>query len=201
MSVEELSPEDLNGLGPRERAMALHRASALAGCLIQASIIAVDQLIEDIVELRGQNETAAVRITDTWILSDLPPRFADKYTALFAQEFLVALVDVTSRLTKAGSPWACVAQELGLRVLLNRVEIIAEAADVTLDDGWRGHLEDLLFEDLDHEFLYDQAYDGIEDDVASQPSGMALMRFKHWFRPFNGERTLPPYALPAPPPH
>jgi hypothetical protein len=65
--------------------------------------------------------------------------------------------------------------------------------------GWRGHLEDLLFEDLDHELLYDPTNDGIEEDPAAQPPGMAPMRFADWFRPFNDERTLPPYALPAPP--
>lgn len=197
LPIEELATENLNSLNSKERSAALRRASALAGCLIQASVIIVDQLIEDIVELRERKDAEAVGIDETWVLSDLPPRFAANYTALFAQEFLVALVDVTSRLTRGWEPLACVAQELGLRVLLDRVEIVAEAADVALDDDWRGHLEELLFEDLDHEFLYDPAYDGIEDDPASQPPGMAPMRFEDWFRPFNNERTLPPYALPA----
>jgi len=133
------------------------------------------------------------------VLSDLPTRFAANYTALFAQKFLVALIDVTSRLTRGWEPLACVAQELGLRALLDRVEEVAEAADVAFDDGWRGHLEELLFEDLDHEFLYDPAYDGIEDDAVSQPPRMAPMRFEDWFKPLNNERTLPPYALPTPP--
>ena len=35
-----------------------------------------------------------------------------------------------------------------------------------------------------------------EDDPASQPPGMAPMRFEDWFKPFNEERTMPPYALP-----
>ena len=130
------------------------------------------------------------------ILSQLPGRFAASYTPLFAQKFLVAVVDVTGRLTKGWEPLACVAQELGLRILLNEVEVVAETADVALDDNWRSLFEDLLFEDLDHEFLYDPAYDGIEDDPASQPPGMAPMRFEYWFEPFNEDRTMPPYALP-----
>ena len=60
----------------------------------------------------------------------------------------------------------------------------------------RGHLEDMLFEDVDHELLYDPAYDGIEDDPDSQPAGMAPMRFSDWFVRFNPGRSLPPYALP-----
>jgi hypothetical protein len=76
------------------------------------------------------------------------------------------------------------------------VEVVADTAGVALDDDWRGHVEDLFFEDVDHELLYDPAYDGIEDDRASQLPGMAPMRFEDWFNPFNEERTMPPYALP-----
>jgi hypothetical protein len=197
--VEELATEDLSSLGPQERATAHRRACALAGCLIQASVMVVDQLIEDVTELRKHEGPADQRIDKTWVFSDLPARFAANYTALFAQEFLVAFVDVTSRLTRGWEPLACVAQELGLRVLLDHVEVVAEAADAALPDDWRGHLEDFLFEDLDHELLYDPAHDGIEEDPAGQPPGMAPMRFEDWFRPFNDQRTLPPYALPAPP--
>lgn len=197
--VDELATEDLSSLGPQERAAAQRRASALAGCLIQASVMVVDQLIDDVAALRKRAGTAGEGIDETWVFSDLPPRFAARYTALFAQEFLVAFVDMTSRLTRGWEPLACVAQELGLRVLLDHVDVVAETADVALPGDWRGHLEDLLFEDLDHELLYDPAHEGIEDDPARQPPGMAPMRFTDWFRPFNDRRTLPPYALPAPP--
>jgi hypothetical protein len=196
LPLEDLCTEDLDGLGSAERAAALRRASALAGCLIYAADIVIDELIDDIVNLRDEeDDTSASVIEDTWVLCQLPARFAVGYTPLFAQRFLVAVVDVTGRLTKGWEPLACVAQELGLRVLLNQVEVVAETADVALEDGWRGHLEDMLFEDLDHEMLYDPAYDGIEDDPASQPPGMAPMRFEDWFKPFNEERTMPPYAL------
>ena len=32
-------------------------------------------------------------------------------------------------------------------------------------------------------------------EAASQPPGVAPMRFEDWFKPFNDERTMPPYAL------
>jgi hypothetical protein len=107
----------------------------------------------------------------------------------------VALVDVTGRLTKGWEPLASVAQELGLRVL-NRVEVVADTAGLALDHHWRAHLEDLFFEDTDHELLYDPSYDGIEDDPANHPPGMAPMPFEDWFKPFNEQLTMPPYALP-----
>ncbi len=197
MPIEDLCTEDPAHLDSDERAAALRRASALAGCLVQASVVVIDHLISDIVDLR-QEETGATRnIGDTWVLSDLPPRFAPNYTVLFAQRFLVALVDVTSRMTGGWAPLSCVAQELGLRLLLNEVEVVADAAGVALDQNWRGPLEDTLFEDADHELLYNPRFDGIEDDAASQPPGMAPMRFADWFKPFNDERSLPPYALDA----
>lgn len=194
--TEDLCTEDLDGLSSTEHAAALRRASALAGCLIYAAVIVIDELIDDIVSLRVEETTPASSMEDTWVLSQLPTRFATRYTPLFAQTLLVAVVDVTGRLTKGWEPLASVAQELGLRVLLNQVEVVADTADVALDDGWRGHLEDLFFEDLDHELLYDPAYDGIEDDPTSQPLGMASMRFEDWFKPLNEHRTMPPYALP-----
>jgi hypothetical protein len=194
--TEDLCTEDLEGLNSTDRAAALRRASALAGCLIHAADIVIDELIDDIVSLRTEQNTPASATEDTWVLCQLPARFAPNYTALFAQRFLVAVVDVTGRLTRGWEPLASVAQELGLRILLNQVEVVAEAAGVALNDDWRGHLEDLLLEDTDHELLYDPAFDGIEDDPASQPPGMAPMRFEDWFKPFNKERTMPPYALP-----
>jgi hypothetical protein len=201
MPTEDLSVEHLDGLSAADGAAALRRAAALAGCLMYAADLLIDELIDDIVSLRGEATEAAehdtaVRIADTWVLSQLPARFAARYTPLFAQRMLVAAVDMTGRLTRGWEPLASVAQELGLRVLLNLVDVIADSAEVALDDGWRGHLEDLLFEDLDHELLYNPAYDGIEDDPESQPPGMAPMRFEDWFEPFNDERTMPPYALP-----
>ena len=45
----------------------------------------------------------------------------------------MAVVDVTGRLTNGWERLACAAQELGLRILLNEVAVVAETADVTLD--------------------------------------------------------------------
>ena len=199
--AEDLSAVPLEDLSATERAAARRRAAALAGCLIQAADVLIDELIDDIVSLRTEEPAAgeygaANQIEDTWVLSQLPRRFAASYTPLFAQRLLVAMVDVTGRLTKGWEPLASVAQELGLRIMLNLVGIVAETAGVALDDGWRGHLEDVLFEDIHHEMLYDPAHDGIEDDPDSQPPGMAPMRFEDWFKPFSDERTMPPYALP-----
>lgn len=101
---------------------------------------------------------------------------------------------MTRRMTAGWEPLANVAQELAVRILLNKVETTAELAGVELPEHWRATLEEHLFEDLDHEYLYDPAYDGFEDEADFGPPGMAPMRFEDWFVPFNDERHLPLYA-------
>jgi hypothetical protein len=197
LPADLLVVEVLADLPEREQEAARRRATALAGCLVQAAGLVTDQLFEDVEALAGVEEPDHDDIADTWILSSLPPRLAGRYGSDFARRFLVATVDVTARLTAGWTPLACVAQELALRVLLDQTELVAELADVELSEGWRKHLEEHLFEDLDHEMLYDPSLDGIEDDPSAQPPGTASMRFEDWFTPFNEERTLPPYALPG----
>jgi hypothetical protein len=197
LPLEDLAMGDVESLPESERTEAVRQATALAGCLMHAAVVVVDQLFEDIEHLRTAEGPEDFDIDASWQLSQLPSRFAHRYTPLFAQEFLVTLVDVTARFTVGWEPLACVAQELGLRLLLNHVEVVADTSDVLLQDGWREHLEEMLFEDVDHELLYDMSFDGIEDDVSAQPPGMAPMRFEDWFAPFNSERSLPPYALPS----
>jgi hypothetical protein len=126
--------EDVESLPEPARTEALRQATALAGCLMQAAVVTVDQLFEDIEHLRTADGPEDFDIDDSWQLCHLPPRFAVRYTALFGQEFLVALVDVTARFTVGWKPLACVAQEMSLRLLLNGVEVIADSSDVTLPD-------------------------------------------------------------------
>ena len=116
------------------------------------------------------------------------------------RKFLVVAVDLTSRVSRGWSPLSCVAQELMLRCLLDEVDTLAEIYEVDLGEYWRDLLEQALFEDLDHELLYDPALDGFEEaaDVTGPP-GMAPMDFDHWFVPFNADRRLPPYAEDPPP--
>ena len=59
--TEDLSTEHLDSLSATERAAALRRASALAGCLVHAADLLIDELIEDIVSLRAEENVADER--------------------------------------------------------------------------------------------------------------------------------------------
>jgi hypothetical protein len=195
LPMEHLIQVDLDDLGPDDKGAELMKATYLAGCLMHAAEIGTDELFSDVADLaRAQERDEAVDIDSLFILGDLPPRFADRYGQLFAQKLLVAFADMTRRLTAGWEPLVNVAQELSVRLLLNRVEMVADLAGVDLPDDWRATLEEYLFEDTDHEYLYDPAADGFEDDADFGPPGMAPMNFEAWFVPFNDERHLPVYA-------
>ncbi|MGQ0845248.1 MAG: hypothetical protein ACT4QF_14060 [Sporichthyaceae bacterium] len=162
-------------------------AERLAGCLILAG----DEVAEILgTDLNFVREGARVgddpeyRIDVLW---QLPQRFAHRYDAAFTQQFLDSYRDLVARLQR--SPWqppSCVAHELGLRLLLNRVDLLVHTHELTVSKDWRCRVEELLFEDLDHELLYDPACDGIEDDP-NLGSDLRLepMNFEAWFEPFH----------------
>ena len=196
LPFEWLTSRNLDDAGADDRGEALRAAKLTAGCLMLAADVVVDELFDDVAALtRADEDDEPADLNTTFVLSGLPSRFARHYTPRFARRFLVAMVDVTRRLTAGWEPLSCVAEELAVRALLDEVEVQADVADIELDRGWRGHLEEHVFDDVDHELLYDPALDGIEDQPALGPPGMAPMSFDWWFVPFNPDRPLPPYIL------
>jgi len=65
--------------------------------------------------------------------------------------------------------------------------------EVPLAEHWRTELEEYLFEDMDHEFLYEYGPEQLANISAHLP-GVAPMDLSDWFVPFNPSRHLPPYA-------
>jgi hypothetical protein len=180
----------------------------LSGALFQACVIVLDSLFMDLQTLSsGSNGTtvADVEVEIFFALPELPERYADRYDALFTQEFVVAVADVTRRFTAGWEPAACVAQELGLRMILNAAQFQLEQAEIELPEGWRSAMEDLLFEDLDHEMLFDDSMDetALSGQVAvGDPDAEVLteqrstpLTFPAWFIPFGPGLHLPPYLL------
>ena len=200
LPLDQLSVAGLDQTDPDARGEAIRHATRLAGCMVVAAEHVTDGLFADIATLRTAHERGEpVDMDDLQVISLLPRRFAARYDALFAQKFLVALTDMTTRITAGWTELACVAQELAVRVWLDHVDLAADAAGVALEHGWRGQVEEYLFEDVDHEYLYHPAMDGFEtDEDFAGPPGMAPMRFEDWFVPFNDDRYLPVYALDRP---
>lgn len=192
-----LTELDVESADPDERARALVESEYVAGALFQASVQVVDHLFEDLDTLMQAGDGETVADVEGAVfpgLEGLPERFADRYDATFTRRLVVAVADVTRRFTSGWEPLACVAQELGLRLLLDQAEVQLELAEVSVGPGWRALSEEYLFEDPDHEMLYEPALEGIEGALLAGLAS-APMEFEAWFLPFNTERTLPPFLL------
>ncbi|KAA2253100.1 hypothetical protein F0L68_33610 [Solihabitans fulvus] len=163
------------------------QARFVAGALIQGVQMLTDELLADIQTLRHTNTPASEHDT-LWVIDELPPRYAHRYTALFAQKFLIATTVLGYRLPQPGwLPPLCTAEALALRLLEDKIEVVLETSDL-LDElpleEMLAALNDHLFEDLDHEWLYDPEHDGIEDDPDLRDQlGLHNLAITEWFLP------------------
>lgn len=51
---------------------------------------------------------------------------------------------------------------------------------------------------MDHEWLYDDSKDGIDESPLGEYLGVAPMGLASWFKPFNDDRYVHPYAVDEP---
>lgn len=197
VDADKLPGLDLERLGyyaeegdPDARAESLHGATMLRGAVHWAYESLIDELFDDISMLREAPDA----IDETLALSSLPPLHSASYGPLFAQRFLAVALDLGTAFASSFTAPSCVAQELALRLVLDGVEILPDLfPSLELPEDWRGSLEDSLFEDLDHELLYDPALDGVGSDPALVSLGMANLDISDWFVPF-ADKTVNPYA-------
>ncbi|MEU8001084.1 hypothetical protein AB0B66_07985 [Catellatospora sp. NPDC049111] len=177
-------------------------ARLLAGALIWGSTTAIDELFSDLEEFDGQTVADGGAFM---ILEDLPERFAHRYDRRFARNLLISMISVTARL--ADREWrspASTAEALALRIVINNARFTLEAhellPDIDLDEAY-GRFEDEAFDDLDHELLFDPAFDGFEDDRDfAAVLGTRNMRFGDWFRQRpHATGSLHPFLVDVPP--
>ncbi|MET3721272.1 MULTISPECIES: hypothetical protein [unclassified Arthrobacter] len=89
-----LDPDDLDWMDsiiPERRDRSLLQAKLLAGAMWEASVVLIDQLFEDLSGLRIRERIDRRDIANTFVLSGLPPRHAERYDARFAQQFWLLL--------------------------------------------------------------------------------------------------------------
>lgn len=187
--------EELALLNPEERQRKKRQAELLAGALWHASVTMVDHLFEDLQAVSDQEDVGDAVLNGTWILCNLPPRFARHYGPLFVQKFIIVTADITASLARSWRSPDCVAGELAVRCLLEETETVVELYDLDVPEYWRSDLEDRLVEDFDYDMLYDPSLDGFEDDREFLDRFRVVpMRFEDWFKPFHDGYSVPPYA-------
>jgi hypothetical protein len=161
----------------------LPQARLVAGALVCAIEVLIDELFQDIATLATRSKTIS-GVDTCLVLNGLPPRCAEQYTHLFAQRFLVTATVLTNRLTQRD--WArpaCVAEELALLLLIEQAQMVLDLYDLYDQDTDRAFaaFKDAALEGFVHEDPY------AEDDRAEIDAN-------RWFVPFGAPRSAHPYA-------
>lgn len=150
-----------------------------------------DLLIAELVTLYDEPSRATVNCA--FSTQFLPTRFADSYDFAMMRRLHVCLIVVAGRLQHGWEPLGCRGEELVLRAILDQAETSFEERGGESTDGF-AVLVDLLFEDLDHEFLFDPALDGIDDPetAAGMFMGVRSLSPSAWFDPLSTDSTVHP---------
>jgi hypothetical protein len=180
-------------------------APLIKGMLWAASTIVIDELFADAATLRAAEKIDEETINSTMIISNLPQIYRSAYTALFAQQLLVATVDVSRKLIE-WEPLASEAEELALYCIIEQVGILIEDLEFgegsgrgsIADPSWHDTLTDTLFEDSDMLMLWTSS-DSEAGWKRKRPSAAeATTAVRGWFEPFREEFLPSPYACNQP---
>lgn len=159
--------------------------------LRDAAVVLVDHLQEDVEALMDGGA-----FEGTFVMSYLPAKYLPSYDLAFLRRFSVCVVVVGWKLFDPAHEHrlACTAEELALHAILRCAEGLLEGAEEEPVDF--GYLEDMAFEDMDFETLFDPSLDGIEDTPSGKFLRMTNLKLREWFLPFSAERgdAVHPYA-------
>lgn len=169
------------------RRLSLGEREALSHAVEQVN----DFLLSEIVELYDDAESVAVTRMFSGLF--LPNRHADYYDVAMLRRLYVCLIVVAGRLQDLWEPPRCRGEELVLRAVLDHAETCFEELTEESTEAFT-ELRDELFEDFDHEYLFDAAFDGIDDPDTYEGSQMGVQTLhpSAWFEPFgNGVAVHP----------
>jgi hypothetical protein len=169
---------------------------------------AVDHALEDLASIETADAADHEIVWDDLaFLCGLPVRYRHRYTPLFAKQFVVCLIAAT---LKMGDPervgqgmLSCVAEEIAVHLVIQEAEAMLRTVRTERGQSEEGiefgDLYELMFEDIDFEWLYDPEMDGIEHDAAAAAElGIGNLVFERWFSPFS-RRFVHPYVSEPPP--
>ena len=165
--------------------------------LQRACDVLIDEVFEDLKNIEGPKD-----LIDTTLGDCLPKRYLYSYTPLFLKQFVVSLIIVVRKLAQPEhKSLSSLAEELAAWAIVSKaqslIEMEEDMGEKTMRDPFDRFI-DIYFEDLDFEYLFDEAYDGIDkESELAQMLGMASLSLKDWFKPFSDEpsRIVHPYVL------
>src|SRR5579864_3486250 len=123
----------------------------------------IDSVFDDLETAKDPQD-----IADTWVATYLPERYLYKYTPLFLRQFAVCIVTVAWKLAQPEHmPLSSLAEELAANAIIESAKAYAEISELDVEDLLED-FRDEYFEDLDFEYLFDDAYDGIDETDVGQ---------------------------------
>lgn len=152
----------------------------------------IDGVFDDLENVKDPQDFA-----DTWAAIYLPERYLYKYTPLFLKKFTVCIITVVWKLAQPEHmPLSSVAEELAANAIIESARAYAETMELDVGDVFDDFIDE-YFEDTDFEFLFDDAYDGIDETEVGKMMGMSSLAFDDWFKPFSDEpsRIAHPYVV------
>jgi hypothetical protein len=138
-------------------------------------------------------------VADTIVGGYLPERYLYKYTPLFFKQFAVCIITVTWKLAQPEPmPLASLAEELAAWIIVYEAKrILQDQLEEASNEDNLDAFIDAFFEDIDVEFLFNGAFDGIDEIETGKTMGIASLAFDNWFKPFSDEpdQIVHPYVV------
>lgn len=145
-----------------------------------------DQLFEEVIDLVNHTVNPSDRSGPLRTFSErhLPTRYRESYDIGLLRRLTVCLVCAAERVDEPLQPLRCRGEELVLRAVIEMALTEWEASGRTGDHSF-DQLLDLCFADLDHEYMFDEAFDGIDDPGTYEGSqlGVRGLHPSGWFEP------------------
>lgn len=145
-----------------------------------------DQLFAELVDLSNAARDPGNRGMTVRAFSDLhlPSRYRDSYNIGLLRRLLVCHVCVAERVSEPLQPLRCRGEELVLRAVIEMAITEWDASGHPADHSFE-HLLDVCFTDLDHEYMFDPAFDGIDDPSTYEGSQLGIrgLHPSTWFEP------------------
>ncbi len=150
-----------------------------------------DFLLAELVEL--YHEAGQAVVPRPFTERFLPGRYVDFYDFKMIRRLYACLLVVAGRLQDGWEPPRCRGEELVLRAVLEPADVCFEESSGEETSTFY-NLRDLLFEDLDHEYLFVPAFDGIDDPDTYEGSQMRVepLHPSAWFQPLRGASAVHP---------
>ena len=164
--------------------------------LRRSVVVLLDHAMQDAASLDASVSGDVLYLSEhAWLMMHLPRQYRARYNRLFVQRFIACLMTVACKFAQA--PWqslSCVGEELATFAFIEDARTQLELDGHPDPDDAFSDLEDILFEDMDFEFLFEAEFEGIEDTVAAQELGLANLAFADWFKPFRDDVAVHPFA-------